>query len=295
MASRRPAGGFQRESIVSSPTEFGKLSAWRDTAGLTEAQAREHAARLELRARAEDESSARDEYLELLGLSRGERVLDVGCGSGVVARAIAPRVTPGGTVVGLDSSPALLALAREHADAAGLSGAIEWRVADSRKLPFADACFDAVIAATVLAHVPGAERALAEMVRVTRPGGRVAVFDFDGDGFLFPHPDRELTRRIVAAQCDHGAVNGQLIREIPGLMAKLGVRNVKAKAFMPLDRDPKGFYADFAQRAAKNAAKVGAITESELAGWLRQFDEVLRTGRFVGGRLQIFVWGQRAQ
>jgi SAM-dependent methyltransferase len=278
---------------MSKPTAFGELSAWRDTAGWSEPEASEQAARLEHRARAEDESAAREEYLQLLDLSPGERVLDVGCGSGVVARAIAPRVIPGGSVVGVDSSPALLARARDYANAAGLGGAIEWRVADCRKLPFGDASFDAVIAATVLAHVPGAQDALAEMVRVTRPGGRVAVFDFDGDGFLFPHPDRQLTRRIVAAQCDHGAVNGQLIREIPGLLEKLGVRNVKAKAFMPLDRDPKGFYADFAQRAAKTAAKVGAISESELAGWLLQFREVLEADRFFGGRLQTFVWGER--
>jgi SAM-dependent methyltransferase len=277
-----------------SDGEFGRLSAWRDTAGLSDAEARQQAARLELRARAEDESAAREEYLGLLGLSQGERVLDVGCGSGVVTRAIAQRVGPGGTVVGIDSSPALVALAREYADAAQRGTRIEWRVGDCRALPFADASFDAVIAATVLAHVPGAEAAVAEMVRVTRPGGRVAVFDFDGDGFLFAHPDRQRTRRIVAAQCDHGAVNGHLIREMPGLLSGLGVRNVKAKAFMPLERDPEGFYADFARRAARTAARVGAISDEELSAWLEQLDDVLRAGRFVGGRLHVFVWGQRA-
>ena len=274
--------------------EFGRLSSWRDTARLDEAAAREHAARLELRARAQDEADAREEYLALLGLSPGERVLDVGCGSGAVTRAIAARIAPGGTVVGADSSPALLSVAREHAEVAGLAPLIEWRVADCRELPFDDESFDGVIAATVLAHVPGAERALAEMVRVTKRGGRVAIFDFDGDGFLFTHPDRQLTRRIVAAQCDHGAVNGHLIREMPALLAAMGVRDVAAKAFMPLERDPRGFYANFAKRAAQNAAQAGAITQPELAGWLEQFEEVLRGGRFLGGRLHIFVWGTRA-
>jgi len=273
--------------------EFGRLSTWRDTAGLDERKAREHAARLELRAKAQDEADARNEYLDLLGVSPGERILDVGCGSGAVTRAIAGRVAPSGSVVGSDSSPALLTVAREHAEQAGLGHLIEWRVADCRELPFDDQSFNAVLAATVLAHVPGAERALAEMVRVTKRGGRVAVFDLDGDGFLFTHPDRQLTRRIVAAQCDHGAVNGHLIREMPALLAKLGVRDVAAKAFMPLERDPQGFYANFAKRAAQTAAEVGAITHSELAGWLEQFQDVLASGRFIGGRLQIFVWGTR--
>lgn len=280
---------------MSSPAGFGHLSAWRDTEGLPDAKARELAARLEHRARAEDESSAREEYLGLFGLVPGERVLDVGCGSGVVTRVIAQRVAPDGKVIGVDASRALLAVAEEYAEASGLGSRIEWRVADCRKLPFADASFDAVIAATMLAHVPGAVDALAEMVRVTKAGGRVGVFDFDGDGLLVTHPDRHLTRRIVAAQCDYGAVNGYLIREIPGLLARYGVLNVKAKAFMPLDRDPAGFYADFAKRAARNAAQAGAITHSELAGWLEQLDEVLQAGRFVGGRLQIFVWGTRGE
>jgi ubiquinone/menaquinone biosynthesis C-methylase UbiE len=275
--------------------EFGRLSAWRDTATLDEAKARNHAARLELRAKAQDEADARKEYLNLLGVSAGERVLDVGCGSGVVTRAIAERVAATGTVVGSDSSPALLRVAREYAEAAGLGQVIEWQVADCRELPFEDESFDAVVAATVLAHVPGAERALAEMVRVTKPGGRVGVFDFDGDGFLFSHPDRQLTRRIVAAQCDHGAVNGHLIREMPGLLATLGVGNVAARAFMPLERQADGFYADFAKRAAQTAAQVGAITESELRAWLDQLQKVLASGRFIGGRLHIFVWGTRSQ
>lgn len=273
--------------------EFGRLSAWRDTEGLSEAKAREQAARLEHRGRAEDEAAARNEYLGLLGLTAGERVLDVGCGSGVVTRAIAQRVAPGGSVVGIDPSPEFLRIAREYAEAAGLGSAIEWRVADCRRLPFADGSFDAVLAATVLAHVPGAEDALPEMVRVTRRGGRVAVFDFDGDGLLISHPDRQVTRRIVAAQCDHGAVNGHLIREIPAILARLGVASVKVKAFMPLERDSGSFYADMAQRAARNAAQAGAISDAELSRWLEQFRQVLDAGRFIGGRLQLFVWGTR--
>ncbi len=192
--------------------EFGRLSLWRDTADLSETDENDLSTRLELRGHAEDETEAREEYLGLLGLAPGENVLDVGCGSGVVTRAIAQGVAPGGRAFGIDPSPALLTVAREHADAAGLGGSIELREGDCRALPFSDASFDAVIAATVLAHVPDAERALDEMVRVTKPGGRVGVFDFDGDSFLIAHPDREMTRLIVAAQSDHGAVNGWLVR-----------------------------------------------------------------------------------
>lgn len=272
---------------------FGRLDAWRDTANLSEAKAREQAARLEHRASAEDEAAARDEYLELIGISPGERVLDIGCGSGVVTRAIAKRIAPLGSVVGVDSSSALLTVAREYADATELGPIIELREADCRKLPFPDSSFDVCLAVTVLAHVPDAERALAEMVRVTRQGGRVGVFDFDGDCLLIGHPDRQLTRRIVAAHCDNRAVNGRLIREVPAILTELGLKNVQAKGFMPLERKAGSFYADVAQRAAQSAAEAGAITKAELADWLATLQAVIASDRFIGGRLHIFVWGSR--
>jgi SAM-dependent methyltransferase len=217
------------------PVEFGRLSPWRDSKGLDDKQAREHGARLELRAAAESEVATREEYVGLLGITPGERVLDIGCGSGAVTRTLARRVAPGGRAVGMDASAALLEVARELANKAGLGATIEFKEGDCRALPFPDASFDAVVAATTLSHVPDPARALAEMVRVTRPGGRVGVFDVDGDLTLFAHPDRELTRRIVTGYSDLGWVNGLLARRLPALLADLGVVNVRARGFMPLE------------------------------------------------------------
>jgi len=274
-------------------SEHGRLSNWRDTAGVSREQARELAARLELRAKAADEVSARDAYLELLAISAGERVLDVGCGSGAVTRAIARRVGERGRVVGFDASPALLELAAQYAKEAGLAARIEWQAGDCRALPFGDASFDASLAATVLAHVPDPVPAIKDMVRVTRIGGRVGIFDFDGDCFLIAHPDRDVTRRVVAATCDHSAVNGQLVRELPGLLASLGVEQVKVQAFMPLEREPGSFYANLAERAGQTAAKVGAISEAEAKRWQEELSRTIGAGRFIGGRLHLFVWGRR--
>jgi ubiquinone/menaquinone biosynthesis C-methylase UbiE len=274
-------------------SERGRLSNWRDTKGVSAAEAQEMSGRLELRAKAADEVAARDEYLELLGLAPGERALDVGCGSGVVTRELAKRVAPSGRVVGCDSSEALLDVARKYARDAGLETLIEFRAADCRELPFSDGSFDAVIAATVLAHVPGVERAVREMVRVTRVGGRVGVFDFDGDCFLMAHPDRELTRRIVAAQSDQAAVNSQLVRFLTGMLADLAVRDIRVRGFMPLEREAGSFYANLSQRTAEVALKVRAISEAEHARWREQLNTALAAGRFMAGRLHLFVWGTR--
>ena len=207
--------------------EFGRLSSWRESAGLDEAQAREHAARLELRARAESETAVRNEYIQMLGVAPGMSVLDVGCGSGAVTRALARRVAPGGHVVGMDASASMLKIARELADGSRVGENIEFNVGDSRALSLPSASFDCVLAATMLSHVPDPECALAEMVRVTRPGGPVGVFDVDGDLTLFSHPDRALTRRIIASFSDLGWVNGLFARRLPSVLAGLDVVNVR--------------------------------------------------------------------
>jgi ubiquinone/menaquinone biosynthesis C-methylase UbiE len=276
---------------LTKSVDFGRLSVWRDSAGLDDKQAREHAARLELRAGADSEVAARDEYVRLLGVALGERVLDVGCGSGAVTRTLAQRVAPGGSAVGVDTSAALLKVARELADEAGLGDTIEFKQGDCRALPFPDASFDAVVAATTLSHVPDAGRALTEMVRVTRPGGRVGVFDVDGDMTLFAHPERELTRRIVAAFSDQGWVNGWLVRELPARLADLGIANVKTRGFMPLESG--GYYANRAERSAELAVQTGAITRDEQARWLQVLREEIAGKRFLGGQVHLFVWGTR--
>lgn len=276
---------------LSAPVEFGRLSAWRNSSLLDDQGARVHAERLELRARADSEVATRDEYVRLLGVAPGERVLDVGCGSGAVTRTLAQRVAPGGRAVGLDASTALFKVARELANKAGLGAIIEFKDGDCRALPFPDASFDAVVAATTLSHVPDPRCALAEMVRVTRPGGRVGVFDVDGDLTLFAHPDRELTRKIVAAFSDQGWVNGWLVRELPARFADLGIVDVKIRGFMPLESG--GYYAQRAERSAEVAVKTGAITADEQARWLQEFRAELAGKRFLGGQLHLFVWGTR--
>jgi len=274
-------------------TEYGQQSQFRDTAGLDAVKARELAGRLELRAKSPAEVEARQAYLDLLGVQAGECVLDVGCGSGAVTRDIARRVGPAGRAVGVDPSPQFLVVARELAEAAGLGSGLEFCEGSALHLPFPQGSFDVAVAVTVLVHTPGGESAVAEMARVVRPGGRVGVFDLDTDMTTVTHPDRALTRRIVAAASDSTAVDGWLSRRLPSLFARAGLEDVRVRGFFPLETDPLGFYASMLERASEIALTAGAITEDERRGWLEALHAEQARGPVIAGRLHIFTWGRK--
>lgn len=276
-------------------TTYGSESLWKDTGGIDLAKARELAARLEQRAEARDEIEAREAYLDLLGVKEGDHVLDVGCGSGVVSRAIARRVGATGRVVAVDPSAAFLTVAREIADASGVGARIEFREAGALSLPFDANTFDAAIAVTVLAHMHNGADAVPELARVVRRGGHVGVFDFDADMTVFTHADRELTRRIVAAAADAVAVDGWIARRMPALFAAAGLEDVRARGFFPIDGDPKGFYVALAERSSTAAMRAGAVSEDEARRWLDAFHAQLAQGPVVAGRLHLFVWGRKGQ
>jgi ubiquinone/menaquinone biosynthesis C-methylase UbiE len=110
-----------------------------------------------------------DELLDRAGLSPGDRVLDVACGTGIVARVAKERLGAAGRVVGVDVSPPMLAVAR------GLAPDIEWREGNAGTLPAAAGDFDIVCCQQGLQFFPDRPAAVREMRRVLAPGGRLAV------------------------------------------------------------------------------------------------------------------------
>jgi SAM-dependent methyltransferase len=118
--------------------------------------------------------------LERIGVESGSDVLDVGTGSG--GNIAIPAAILGAKVVGLDVTPELFEHARRRADEAGVE--IEWVEGDAQELPFADASFDRVISTFGAMFAPDHHRAAAELVRVCRPGGRVAMTTWASEGFI---------------------------------------------------------------------------------------------------------------
>jgi len=109
-------------------------------------------------------------------LRPGETVIDLGCGGGIDTLLAAQAVAPGGTAIGLDTLPEMLERAAANAASAGIAN-VEWRRGELEQIPLADASVDVAISNGVVNLSPRKGRALAEIHRVVRPGGRVSLAD----------------------------------------------------------------------------------------------------------------------
>ena len=125
-------------------------------------------------------------------LHPGERVLDVACGTGVVARLAAERVGPSGTVAALDLNPAMLAVARSVPSS---GAAIRWYETSAESIPLPDSAFDVVLCQLGLQFVADKSAALREMRRVLAPGGRVFVTTPPPNAF-FDMLDKAMTQHV---------------------------------------------------------------------------------------------------
>jgi len=110
--------------------------------------------------------------LDELGLGSDETVLDVGCGTGNLTRALLERLSAGGRIVAIDLSPRMIATARRKV----IDPRVTWHVLDARGLPFADASFDRVICYSVWPHFDDPRSVASELGRVLRPSGRLHVW-----------------------------------------------------------------------------------------------------------------------
>ncbi|WP_042500315.1 class I SAM-dependent methyltransferase [Thermaerobacter marianensis] len=130
----------------------------------------------------------------------GARALDVACGTGEITAMLARRVGSSGHVTGLDFSPGMLAVARRRLEGSGLSDRVDLVQGDALDLPFPPGQFDLVTMGFALRNVADLDRALQEMARVTRPGGRVLILELSHSPWAWVRgPFRWYFERVVPA------------------------------------------------------------------------------------------------
>lgn len=174
-----------------------------------------------------DDLKLKERTYALMRAGEGHKVLDVGCGPASDTIALGRIVGSKGMVIGVDHDPDMITTANRRAAEAGLSGFVEHRLADGVQLPFDDNTFDSCRSERVFQHVADATQLLAEMIRVTKPGGYVVIADADHSthGTSTQFDDMDMRFRDLAL---HVLKNPHVGRKLYKMMKLAGLVDVES-------------------------------------------------------------------
>jgi len=244
---------------------------------------------LELRAADAGQRAMLEDYLADLALPDGARVLEVGCGTGAVARTLAVR--PGvGEVVGLDPSPVFVQRARQIA--AGVED-LSYVVGGGTALPFDDGAFDAVVFHTVLSHIPEAGAALAEAARVTAAGGGLAAFDGDYATTTVALGDRDPLQACVDAAMEALVHDRYLVRRLGTLVRAAGWEVVRLRSHGYVESEDPGYMLTLVDRGADTLVTAGRLGEDAADALNAEARRRVAAGEFFGHIAYASLIGRR--
>ncbi|MEX2248226.1 MAG: class I SAM-dependent methyltransferase [Parvibaculum sp.] len=212
--------------------------------------------------------------LDMLSPRPGERIIDIGVGPGLLAQDMARLVGDTGRVVGLDMAPAMITMARTRLAALPQAECVE---GDAGVLKFPDASFDAVVSTQVYEYVADMPKALAELHRVLRPGGRALVLDTDWRSVVWHSSDEARMGRVLACWDGHlvdphlPAKLGPLFRQAGFTVARVEIVPMLAAHWQPVSY-AAGIMRAIHGYARGNGAKHG-MSEADVQGW---YDDQLR-------------------
>jgi len=213
-----------------------------------------------------DVVAQRAQVLALLAPQPGERFLDIGSGPGYLTVSLADAVGPTGTVRGLDASEPMNTIARSRCASRPW---IHIDDGDAATLRYPDASFDAAVSTQVYEYVPDMPRALAELRRVLRPGGRALILDTDWDSLVWHTADRELHQRVIAAWEEH-LVHPHLPSTLAGLLRRAGftVPEERVVALFNPRLHSQTFSANIMELIAEFVVGRHGLTAKDAQAWL---------------------------
>ncbi|MFM1943965.1 MAG: hypothetical protein RI897_2947 [Verrucomicrobiota bacterium] len=213
------------------------------------------------------------DYLQALVRDRPVRLLDLGCGTGVVTRRAMEVLHAGSEVHGADVSGRLLGRAREL----GAGSPIQWDHLQGRGLPYGEASFDVVIMHTVLSHVKEPVELLCEVGRVLRGGGQLIVFDADHASTTYGQPDYAVMRRVDHLLTSAIATNPDICRQLPRFLKQAGYGLERHSAEVLSECGRGDFWLSSVRGFARMIPALGILGAEEAEAWvghmLRSHDE----------------------
>lgn len=247
-----------------------------------------------LRATAAHAEAAKRRSYALLRLAPGLRVLELGCGPATDTIALAQLVGPTGRVVGVDHDPEMVLAARARARAAGVERWTEHIEADALALPFAAGAFERVRAERVFQHLARPREALAELVRVTAPGGIVGVGEPDWGTLSMECRHVDIERRLARFNADVFSRNGYVGRSLYGLFVDAGLEEPSVELFaVPFTSYAFARYVLDADRVEAAALAAGALTADEVARLRAECERADAAGAFFGSLTGVWVSGRK--
>ncbi|MEX0347568.1 MAG: methyltransferase domain-containing protein [Rhizobiaceae bacterium] len=239
------------------------------------------AQRLENRAEMPKFAAVRDAYFEVIDLPSASHVLELGCGTGAVCRAIARWPGFRGEVVGSDLSQSLVESAKQLTEESGVEG-VTFLQADGQGSTQHQGEFDLVLGHTVISHVADPDAFLKEAIRLTRRGGRVVIHDGDYASMTFNTGAPDFDTTLPPKYFDAIIANPFVMREMPARLKRLVVNTVDAIGAMVLEAGTGEYFPSLIRNYAPIAVAAGTVKEDEAAGWISALDRSLADGSFFG-------------
>jgi arsenite methyltransferase len=247
---------------------------------------------LEVLYRSRDVLRRRQLVYEALGAQPGDDILDVGCGPGFYCLELSKIVGSSGSVVGVDSSPAMLQLA--GARCAGRDN-VELAEGEATAVPVESGTFDGAVCVQVLEYVSDVDAAVAELHRALRPGGRAVIWDVDWATVSMHSQDSALTTRVLRAWDEHLA-DPSLPRTLGAHLRSAGFEDVRveAHAFAANGRDPESYGAALVPFIATFVAGRQGISEVEAEAWGAEQRELMERDEFYFASTQFCFTATRS-
>jgi len=234
---------------------------------------------------------------EIMRISPGHRLLDVGCGPGTDTIPLGNLVGAGGETIGVDNDGAKLAKAEKRASAAGVSAWVRHHMTDvTRGLPFPDDKFDSCRSERLFQHLLHPEDVLKEMVRVTRPGGWIVLLDTDHGTKSIDSPEVDIERQLMRVTAERCLVNGYSGRQLYRLFKQAGLDQVAVETIsIPFTDYALCRQANFLDRVEAEALAARVVTQAEIQRWRLSLERASAEGVFFASGTGTIVAGRKPE